>query len=373
MKFEKKKILIISSSFYPMNSPRSFRTTELVKEFARKGHKVTLVIPKIDKSHIPFEKEFDITIKNLGNPKLPKINIKKGNRFIILFKRGLKRGLHLFFEYPNIELMFQVKNILKKQNDFYDLLISIAVPFPIHWGVAWARNKKNPIAKIWIADCGDPYYFNTHDSFKKLFYFKYLEKWFSKKADYITIPFEGLKKYFFKEFKDKYKVIPQGFNFDEVKITNKLIDNEVVTFTYAGGFIKKARDPDKFLKFLLTVKEPFKFIIYNQQKEFTEPYKSRLKDKLVIKNYIPRNKLLNELSKMDFLVNFEYNPINQSPSKLIDYSLVKRPILLIRNNEFNKKYINEFLKKSYKNQFKFKDLERYNIKNVVTQFLELIN
>lgn len=35
-----RKILIISRSFYPMNSPRSFRTTELAKEFARQGHEV---------------------------------------------------------------------------------------------------------------------------------------------------------------------------------------------------------------------------------------------------------------------------------------------------------------------------------------------
>ncbi len=34
---DQKKILIISRSFYPMNSPRSFRTTELVKEFLPKG------------------------------------------------------------------------------------------------------------------------------------------------------------------------------------------------------------------------------------------------------------------------------------------------------------------------------------------------
>lgn len=30
-------ILIVSGSFYPQNTPRSFRTTELAKEFGRLG------------------------------------------------------------------------------------------------------------------------------------------------------------------------------------------------------------------------------------------------------------------------------------------------------------------------------------------------
>lgn len=368
----KKKILIVSSSFYPQNSPRSFRTTELVKEFARKGHYVTVLTPKDNKIHIPFEKEHRVIIKDLGILTLQTFDITKGNKYYKIFKRVINRTLLQLFEYPYIELMFQVKKALKYEKE-YDLLISIAVPFPIHWGVAWARNRNHQIAKIWAADCGDPFYFNTHDTFNKLFYFQYLEKWFSRKADYITIPFDELKKYFFREFEGKYKVIPQGFNFNEIKINDKKIKNEVITFAYAGSFIKDARDPRKFLDFLLTVQIPFKFIIYNKQKEFTDPYKKELGDKLIVKPYIPRKELLFELSRMDFLVNIEYDPANQSPSKLIDYSFTKRPILLIRNKEFNKNIIHEFLIKNYTNQFKLDNIEKFNIEKVAKQFLELIH
>ena len=34
-----KRILIVAFSFYPIISPRSFRTTELAKELARQGMK----------------------------------------------------------------------------------------------------------------------------------------------------------------------------------------------------------------------------------------------------------------------------------------------------------------------------------------------
>ena len=365
----KKKILIISQTFYPENFPRSFRTTELAKEFTRQGHDVTVLIPKNDNIHNTFEKKHNIQIKDLGKQVFPSINKRTGNKMIRMIKRISARILFQLFDYPYGYMMFQVKKALKNEKG-YDLLISIAVPFPIHWGVAWARNKNHTISKTWVADCGDPFYLSTTDSFKKFFYFKYLEKWFSRKADFISIPFEELKKYFFREFKEKYRVIPQGFDFKDMLITDKPINNEIVTFGFAGGFIKEKRDPRKFLDFLCTVDVPFKFILYNKQNEFTDNYRKILGDKLIVKDYIPRKELLFELSKMDFLVNIELAS-NQAPSKLIDYSLVKRPILMIKNKEFNKEIILEFLNKDYQNQFIYPDINKYNIVNVCQQFLDL--
>ena len=40
---DRKKILLVSSAFYPEISPRSFRATELAKEFCRRGHDVTVI------------------------------------------------------------------------------------------------------------------------------------------------------------------------------------------------------------------------------------------------------------------------------------------------------------------------------------------
>ena len=60
-----KKILIITHGFYPEISPRSFRATELVKEFVRQGHEVTVIAPKrngLDK----FLNQHAIAFKDLG-------------------------------------------------------------------------------------------------------------------------------------------------------------------------------------------------------------------------------------------------------------------------------------------------------------------
>src|SRR6056297_3312157 len=103
----KKKILIVSRSFYPMNSPRSFRTTELAKEFARQGHDVTVLTPKKESIHNEFEKKHNLKIGDLGQPRWKAAEIK-GKGIKRLIRRALKRLPSLLFEYPNIELMEMV-------------------------------------------------------------------------------------------------------------------------------------------------------------------------------------------------------------------------------------------------------------------------
>ena len=368
---DKKNILIIGSSFYPRNSPRSFRTTELVKEFSRQGHEVTLLTIKDDEHHISFEQEFNVIIKDLGSLQLPEIRLDGKSKIIKLFKRVLRRGLLQLFEYPDIELTFKVKKALKQESG-YDLLISIAAPHPIHWGTAWARSKSNPIADTWIADCGDPYMGADLDTFNKMFYFKYLEKYFCEKADYITVPIEGAKDAYYQEFRDKIRVIPQGFRFEEINVdTTESPRNRIPTFAYAGGFIPGGRDPRKFLDYLVRINQPYKFIIYTRSRNLVESYVESSDDKIELREYIPRKELLRVLSGMDFLVNFENSTSRQMPSKLIDYYLTGRPVLDVGSSEINKEAIDEFLEGDYSKQHEFKDMDQYRIENVCSRFLDL--
>ena len=46
MSMDNKRILIVGRTFFPEQSPRSFRTTELAKEFARQGHQVEVLLPQ---------------------------------------------------------------------------------------------------------------------------------------------------------------------------------------------------------------------------------------------------------------------------------------------------------------------------------------
>lgn len=364
---DKKKILIVSRSFYPENSPRSNRTTELAKEFALQGHKVTVLTPKKTDIHSSFEKEHNLTIKDLGTPRWKNPDFGK-SRMGYLLTRAASRFLSLAFEYPSIELMFLVSKALKKENE-YDLLISIAVPYPIHWGVATIWNKNQAIAKTWVADCGDPYMGCETDSFKKWFYFKYVEKWFMRKADAITIPVESARSAYYKQYHNKIHVIPQGFKIKPIE-TNKTSENKIISFAYAGGFIPEIRDPRSFLDYLSRVQGDFIFYIFTNNTRLIERFKSELGDKLQIKSYIPREELIRFLSTMDFVVNFDNNTGAAVPSKLIDYKIVNKPVLNIKK-ELDIKTIQDFFIRDYRNAMKIDSIDQYRIENVCAQFLEL--
>jgi hypothetical protein len=364
-----KRILLVSDGFYPEISPRSYRATELAKEFCRQGHLVVVVSKFRDHNYSYFLNEFNITLKMWGKYRFPKIP-EFGEKPLSYLSRFISRLLLLLFEFPNIEGMFKVKKMLKFENN-YDLLISFAVPYPVHWGVAWSRSKHHPIATTWIADCGDPYMGDVLDSFKKLSYFKYVEKWFCRKADFITIPIETAKYGYYSEFHAKIRIIPQGFDFDlkEKKILQP--KNEVPLFAYAGGFLSGARNPKPLMNFLVSLNFAFRFLVFTNRPEMFNEFKAILKEKLIVSEYIPRNELFKILSKVDFLINFDNNTKLNSPSKLIDYAIAKKPVLNI-SKDFHGEDLLAFLKGDYGNQMILPDPEKYHIGNVSKLFLDLL-
>lgn len=357
-------ILIISGFFYPINTPRSFRTTELAKELCRQGHNVTVCIPCTDYDYSEFKERYPIKIDflKISDSKISKIN---------LFTRIYNRIKLTYFQYPYIEYLYRIPQYLKTKEG-YDAIISIAVPHPIHWGVEKSIRHNPNITKAWIADCGDPFMLCTTDTFRNPFYFKWFEKSFCRRADYITIPIkEGIKGYY-PEFRHKIRVIPQGFDFSEIEVVEKYVPNDVVTFAYAGAFIPGMRDPRPILDFLTSVKLNFRFYIYTNQPSLIEQYKKTLGGKLIVSGYIDRKELIYRMSSYDFLLNLENGTKVQAPSKLIDYGLSKRPVLSIYSQKIDKEKFCQFLQRDYSNKMELPDINEYDIRNVAGSFLKLI-
>lgn len=360
-----KQYLIVSRAFYPNNSPRGNRTTELVKELCRQGHSVHLVCPA-HTSQGPLIRDFGFKIIDMGRL-WPKIPIIWGARKSWPL-RILRRGMQQLFEYPDIQLKGRVNRLLKGLGN-YDVLISIAVPHPIHWGVASALKKNPSIAKVWLADCGDPFMGLESDSFKKMRYFGFFERNFCDRADFITVPTEQSKEGYYSEYRDRLRVIPQGFKFADYTFLENLQPQKdgVIRFAYAGLFIPGQRDPRPFLDFITKKKIDFEFHVFTKDDQLIRPY---MKEDGRIKShgFIDRFSLLRKLTQMDFLLNFEYLTNNQTPSKLIDYWLCKRPILNLRSDEIHPKAIDQFLQGQYQEALTIENPERYEIGNVVRQF-----
>jgi glycosyltransferase involved in cell wall biosynthesis len=371
----KKKILIITRAFYPMKTPRSYRITELALEFSRQGHELTVLTHKKNKIHQDFERKHNLKIEDLGK-KVFSDDPTYTDSIFSYFRKGTRIILKKYFEYPDIQLMLLAFKALKRKSG-YDLLISNAQPFPIHWGTALAYTKYD-IANVWVADCGDPYVNNENSRFKKPFYFSFIENYFLKKANYISVPFNKMIKYFNSNFHDKFKVIPQGIKFDNFTIFNGGIDNPVPTFIYSGTIYKGRRDLSEIIDYLQEKKMDYKFIIYTRNTEVFSKYSSILNKKLFVKDYVSREKLIYRLSNADFLVNVNTEKsgngeFNAVPSKLIDYSVAQRPIFNYEFGKFNKHTFDEFLKGNYKNRYVVENIDDYKIENVVDQFLELID
>lgn len=355
------KILIISGAFYPGNSPRSFRTTELAKRFCKLGHDVTVYIPSNDCDLSAFLCEYPIHVCYYKE--------KTQNPNNNLPRRIWNRLLGQFLEYPDIYLLKSLPKALKGESG-YDLLVTIAMPHPIHWAVGKMCAKGKRLAKTWVADCGDPYMFCGTSQYKHPFYFAKQEKRWCRECDYIAVPVESALSAYYPEFKSKIRIIPQAFDFSEVKL-QEYVPNQIPTFAFSGNLIPKVRDPKPLLDYLCEVNKDFKFIVYTTKQHLVNPYKAVLGDKLEVHGYIPRLELLEKLSGMDFLINIGNVSKNQLPSKLIDYGLTKRPILNINPQSFDPTLIDDFLKRDYSRQYVVDSIERYNIVTVAQQFLDL--
>lgn len=360
----KKTILIICNWFWPEINPRSHRASELAIELS-KNHSVLVLKPNVSEDQKNYAEKFGFRIEHLGIYNTTLLKKRKG-----LFFRILIRVLQLFFQYPEIKLFFLVKKYIKKSTEKFDLCISIAVPYSIHWGTAAGLEKKK-IANTWIADCGDPFMGDQMDSFRHPFYFEYIERWFCNKADYLSVPNQSSLNGYYKEFWHKIKVIPQGFSFDEVSISKKQHSYKCPTFGYMGAIIPNYREPYQLLDYLVGFKEDFKFIVYSDNLKYFQSYKDKLGDKLQLYDQADRLKVLFEFSSFDFVINFGNNGKSQVPSKLIDYHIIQKPILNIEFRNFDAEEFERFYNGDYSNQFKIENPDQYRIQNVANNFVNL--
>lgn len=363
---EKIKILIACYLYFPANTPRAFRCYELSQELARQGHDVTVMALIGDHDYSDIETE-TLHIKNIGSSRFGNADVD-GNWNKNIIYRVISRFVGSRWEFPTFELMGLVSNSVGDLHD-YEMVISVAWPYPIHWGIGKLiqdiPKKQRP---VWISDCGDPYMGNPMS--KKAFIFKRVEKWWGRLTDFITIPIESARKAYYPEVQDKIRIIPQGFNYDVIQLENYQ-PNPKTTFIFAGKIYPITRDPSNFIEYLSSLDKDFEFHIYTDYPKFFDKFKDLIGNKLFIHNYIPRLEIIKKLSKADFIVNIQNVGSVQAPSKLIDYSLAKRPILNI-SSEFNEhEVVDEFMQGNYQHRMEEVNIDQFNIKNVAMRFLDL--
>ncbi|MHB8173390.1 MAG: glycosyltransferase family protein [Nitrospirota bacterium] len=386
------KILVTSYCFYPENTPRAFRTYELVKEFARQGHDVTVYIPDSGFDYTGIEARYGFhavkvkpgfLVNKNGKNYLHKKTadrsgpMKEEGAFNSKLRKLRRRFfLNIYFDGRQTEYAFTLAKNLLSNNITYDAVISVGLPFSVHVGTAAALYLRKTLARIRIADYGDPFSKNEHRSDLHRRWHYWFEKFILRAFDYITVPIDAAVSSYL-DFKEegRIKVIPQGICLDEINVT-EYQKNKVPTFIYGGNFYRRLRNPQTLLDFLVTIDEDFKFIIYTDMAgvdnmAMIRPFMEKLGSKFEVRDFIPRLDFIMEASKADFLVNFSNLSANQLPSKIIDYALSGRPIFNCGQEDFSPLLFKEFLRGEYGGGLKI-HINDYDIRIVCEKFFRLI-
>ncbi len=388
------KILMVSYFFYPEITPRAFRTYELAKEFTRLGHEVTVYIPEHDFNYGDLKKSTGIILKEIPPGFLLERTSKPADgkdpgRFYDR-KAGKKRNFlkflkPLFGVFYNLvyvekaaaEYFYPVYDSLKKDRGGYDLLISVGLPFSAHFGCFLALLKNKSLARVKIAEYGDPFSLSVHKwQFRYCKIYKFIEKLVLTRFDFVTVPTTDMA-VLFRELKEpgRIKMIPQGFDFSGIKLA-EYKKKQVPTFAYAGIFYPDIRNPDKLFEFLSNLQIDFRFHVYTDISESAsmdciKPFTKKLGEKLIVHDSIKREELNFELSKFDFLVNIRYKTDYQIPIKLIDYALAGRPVIELSQDWIDEERLVRFINGIYDSLDGNIELSYYNVKNVAPQFIEL--
>ena len=368
------KINIVTASYPPLIHPRSFRASELAKEFVRLGHDVTVTnITVVD--GFEYEKESKETGVKIINLPLYRHSIQDSVDNKVRFQ-GIREFVSPITEYFLAGQLFNKSAKLTKLLNFpkdLDLVISLSVPFMNILGVSRYLEKHRPNSHMMaIADSGDPFYYSKQ--YKKAPYFKGIEQRAYKQYDYLTIPTENAIPLYNKLMPEsRIKVIPQAFNMRDVKRFEG-DRGKVTKFAYAGVFYSDIRNPEFMFSFLNEWDEDYEFHVYMRYKDefFLNLMKryDNLSKHTIINKAVPREELIYELSKMHFLVNIENLSNTQMPSKLIDYGISLRPIFSCNANSFSEEKFANFLHGNYDGAYPV-DLSRYDVANVAQRFLNL--
>lgn len=368
-------IYILTGCFYPRIHPRAFRATELAKEFQRLGHNVTVVNTEhlTDFDEQEYARQIGIKIENLD------INIRSTKQTFATTELPTRfsKLKKIFAEWAlGGRLLFKAPKFVKRLNisKDADLVIALSTPYLCILGLSRYLRKNRPNNHlVAVADSGDPFYGSRQ--YKHAFWFYFIEKRSYKELNYLCIPTETAKvSYKGLIPENKIKVIPQAFNMRNLNLY-KGERLKPVKFAYAGVFYWDIRNPEFMFQYLDKQEMDYEFHLYMRTKDviiedMLDKYPS-LKAKTHITISLPREELLYELSRMDFLVNIENLSNTQIPSKLIDYAITKRPIFSCNCQNFSEEKFLHFLNGKYDGAFEL-DVKKYDIEVVAQQFLDLL-
>ena len=132
------KIAIVTAYYEPIPAPRAFRAAELAREFVRRGYEVSVFnTTSVIRDGVNVSRATGgVKLVNLDIIRMQQDSPKAGNRTKEKwYKSEFRKYLFYFTTNTWLKILFGLKRKLVF-NEQYDLLISIGLPFTVHWGVS---------------------------------------------------------------------------------------------------------------------------------------------------------------------------------------------------------------------------------------------
>lgn len=358
---------------------RSLRWTALSEEFVKRGHEV-YVIAGYAPGELDVEDRNGVHVHRVRNGWLDQIRLMfKGwyfsshtageNTETTRYTRGMryrvatllntiKKWLTQNFQsawrviyWPDGSCLWvwpavRCARQLMKRNNF-DVLISVSHPFSGH--VAGLMVHRRAPAMRWLADNGDPFYFqeatpaNNFRLWHKVNY--WAESQVIKATDAFSVTtYETAEIYqnLFNNDPSKFLVIPPLLNNDFRKPTNtlkSLFPSEAIILLYIGGFYGTMRNPvhllDLFEKLLNQPRIsciPLQLHFIGAEVGFIErelQKRPSLTNHVFYQARMSHRRAIQAMFEADILINMGNPTSYQLPSKVVEYMATGKPILNI--------------------------------------------
>ena len=368
------KMLIISYSYSPRNSPRAFRWTALCEEWAKLGHEVHVVTgwePGLEQHEIANRVNvhrvggiFDIARKwALAGGTGPQGNDNKLNNKV----RVRRINVRAWLSYSMGRMLRVVHNLTWKKvywPDFaclwiwpaarksrslhkmleFNVMITVSHPFSDHIVGYILRRTYQRLG--WVADSGDPFAFSEGLPSNNFAVYKKLNYWIEQKVldatDCFTVTTEETKRLYLQHYErisSKLNVVPPLLNplFDQIDTDNEhVFDNNAIVMLFVGMFYRKMRSPESLLKLINKVtcnseilKSKLQLhvmgspdIIIRELEKY--PF---LQPRVFIHGVVSHKEAINCMFKATLLVNIGNKTSYQLPSKVIEYMATGLPIV----------------------------------------------
>lgn len=349
---KKKRVLIISELFYPMNVIGAVRPTKLAKLLAANGYQVDVfTTPRTVSIKQELEREnynlvsgiedMEASEEEQGTSVITKIAGRIKKRGKILSELAMTRRQLLYIKAGKAFCRSFVEAVNTGRVDLtqYDCVFSTFGPVG---SLLVGRKAKKLCPQLrWICDFRDPMLSQAMPK-SLAWYYGYLQKKSIRLADSVTTVSNGYRKRIMPaKYLEKCTVIPNGYDPEDQKHFEQVLTNGRFSFAYVGALYEGKRDLGCLFKAIrwavdegMVSTDHLQFHYAGREGACLRQQAASYDLESIITDHgqIGHDECLRLQASVRFLVMSTWNDKGEEgvfPGKLIEYMLMKKPVINI--------------------------------------------